>query len=152
MNIFDMIALVVFFLTVIICTFKGLLKIVANFGSLFFALIASKWFGVELGEKYLGDILGDASGPVGVFILFILLFIVCRIIFGLLAKLITKVLKTKGLDRFLGMLLGVLGGLAFVYLLGFAAELIISVVSLVNSEAAIISTIESSVFLECFMK
>jgi uncharacterized membrane protein required for colicin V production len=80
-----------------------------------------------------------------------LLFLVSRIILGLLAKLITKVLKAKGLDRFLGMLLGVFGGLALVYLLGFAAELIIAVVSTIDPQATIISTIESSVILQYFM-
>jgi len=152
MNIFDIIALVIFFLTVIVCTFKGLLKIVSRFGALFVAMIGSKWFGGELGEKYLGDLIGDAANAVGVVILFILLFLVCRIIFSLLAKLITKVLNAKGLDRFLGMLLGIIGGFAGVYLFGFIAEIIISVASLINAEATVITTIESATILQYFMR
>ena len=152
MNIFDIIAIVIFALTVLICTFRGFLKIVARLGALFVAFLLSRMFGGELGVKYLGDLIGDAASAVGVCISFILLFLVCRIIFTLLAKLITKVLAARGFDKFLGMLLGIVGGLAGVYLLGFVAEIIILVATRINADATIISTIEGSTILQYFMK
>jgi len=62
------------------------------------------------------------------------------------------VLNAKGLDRFLGMLLGIIGGFAGVYLFGFIAEIIISVASLINAEATVITTIESATILQYFMR
>ena len=50
MNVFDIITLVIFFGTVIVCAFRGFLKIIARIGAFFGAMILSKWFGATVGE------------------------------------------------------------------------------------------------------
>ncbi len=151
MNIFDIIALVIFFLFVLICTIRGFLKILARLGSFFAAMILSKVFGGMLGGMLLGDILGDFAPIVGTVAIFVLLFILFRIVFGFIATGITKVLHTKTLDKILGAVIGIAGGLASVYLFALLSELIIVVVSVFNADAQIIETIQSTEILKYFM-
>ncbi len=151
MNIFDIIALVIFFLTFINCAARGFLKIIARFGALFVAFIVSRWFGGTLGTQLLGDVLGGFASVIGVIVTFILLFFLCRIIFGLVAKMITKALGSGLIDKILGGAVGVIGGFAGIYLLGLVAQIIILVVSMVNSEATIITTIGESQILKHFI-
>ena len=151
MNIFDIIAIVIFFAFVVICAIRGLMKIIAKWGAFFAAMIISKIFGGMIGTMLLGAVLKGFAPIVGTVLLFIILYIVFRIIFGLLAKIITKVLHAKALDRILGAIVGAVGGLSVVYLFALIAELIVVVVSIFNADAEIINTIQSTSILKFFM-
>lgn len=83
MNVLDIIALVILFVSILICAIRGLLKILAGFGSFAVALIVSRIFGGPLGEKYLGEALGFFAPIFGTIVLFVVLLLVCRIIFFL---------------------------------------------------------------------
>ena len=154
MNVFDIIAIALFVLFVIVCTFRGFLKILAKWGSFFAAMIFSKMFGARVGELLFGEIpvLSAFAKALGTALLFVVLFLVGRIILGLLAKLITKVLKAGALDKVLGMLVGIVGGVASVFLLALVSELLVSVVSIFNADAEIVHMVNDASILGYFMR
>ena len=154
MNVFDIIAIVIFFLFVLICMFLGLLKILSKWGAFFAAMILSKMFGARIGTILLGDVpvIGSIAHIIGTVLLFIVLFFLCRIILGALAKLITKLLNAKVLDKILGAIVGIAGGLATVFLLAFLCEILVSVVSFFNPDAGIIHMINDTSILKFFMR
>lgn len=151
MNVLDIIVLIIFSLSILICAIKGLLKILSGVGSFAVAFIVSKLFGNTLGERFLGEALGSFAGILGTLVLFVALLLLTRIIFFLLAKLITKVLHAKGLDKFLGALVGAVGGVAGIYVLSLALGLVMAVLELVGANTAIPSLVESSMILKYFM-
>lgn len=151
MNIFDIIAIIIFAVFVLVCTVKGFLKILAKCGAFFVAMILSKPIGSYLGEELLGDVLKSFAPILGTVVMFILLYFVCRIIFGLLAKLITKALNTGALDHVLGAIVGVLGGVAAVFLFAFACDVIVAVVSFFNENAQIVTNLGNSEILKYFL-
>ena len=153
MNAFDIIAIAIFVLFVVICAFRGFLKILAKWGAFFAATILSKLFGAKVGLLLLGDvnILSSFSHIIGTVFLFVVLFFVCRIIFGVVAKLITKALGTKAIDKVLGAVLGVVGGLAAVFLFAFVADFIVAIVSVFDADANIVHMINSTSILKYFM-
>ena len=151
MNIFDIIAIIIFAVFVLICTLKGFLKILAKWGAFFAAMLLSKPIGSYLGEAFLGESLKSFAPILGTVVMFILLYFVCRIIFGLLAKLITKVMNTGVLDHILGAVVGVLGGVAAVFLFAFACDVIEVVVSFFNENAEIVTNLGNSEILEYFL-
>ena len=73
MNTLDIIALVIFSLSVVLCAIKGLLKLVTQFGSLCVAFIAARLLGGWLGELIFGESLGGFAVPLGTVICFIIL-------------------------------------------------------------------------------
>ena len=154
MNIFDIIAIALFELFVIVCTFRGFLKILSKWGAFFAAMIFSKMFGLRAGELIFGEIpvLSSFAKVLGTALLFVVLFLACRIIFGLLAKLITKVLRAGAVDKVLGMLVGIAGGVAAVFLFAFVSELFVSFVSLFNADAEIVHIVNDTSILKYFMR
>ena len=154
MNIFDIIAIVLFALFVIVCAFRGFLKILSKWGAFFAAMIFSKMFGARVGALIFGEIpvLSSFSKVLGTALLFVVLFLACRIIFGLLAKLITKVLKTEAIDKVLGMLVGIAGGVASVFLFAFVLEFFVSLVSIFNTDAEIVHMVNDTSILKYFMR
>ncbi len=155
MNGLDILSLAIFAVFVIICAIKGLLGILSKWGSLFAAIIISKLFGGMLGEKLLGDVLGNFAPIVGVALCFVLLYLLLRIILGGVAKLITKVLHVSALDHLLGAVVGAIGGLAIIFLFSLLLEVFITVVSVFNENAEIIANIgnmiEDSSILKYFI-
>ena len=154
MNVFDIIAIALFVLFVIVCTFRGFLKILSKWGAFFAAIILSKMFGPRVGEMLLGDvdIIGSFSHMIGTAILFVVLFLVGRIILGALAKLITKLLNAKVIDKLLGAALGISGGIAAMFLFAFLCDILVLVVSFFNSEAGIIHMINDTSILRFFIR
>ena len=151
MNILDIIAIAIFLVFVVVCAWRGLLKIIARWAAFFAAMILSKVFGGLLGNMLLGDLLGGFASVIGTVVLFVLLYIVCRILFGMLAKTINKVLHTKTLDHVLGGAVGTVGGLSAVFLYALAAELVVAVVSIFNADAGIVNLINTAAILKFFM-
>ena len=151
MNIFDIIAIIIFAVFVLICTVKGFMKILAKWGAFFAAMLLSKPIGSYLGEELLGETLKSFAPILGTVVMFILLYFVCRIIFGLLAKLITKALHSSTLDHILGAIVGVVGGVAAVFLFAFACDVTVAIVSFFNENAEIVSSLGSSEILKYFL-
>ena len=153
MNLFDIIAIAIFVLFVIVCTFSGFLKMLAKWGAFFAAMILSRMFGARVGEYLLGDVdfLSSFSNVIGTAIVFVALFFAGRIILGLLAKIITKASGTGAIDKLLGAVLGVVGGVAAVFLFAFVSEFIVSVVSLFDANANIVHMINDTSILKYFM-
>ncbi len=155
MNGLDIFSLIIFALFVIICAFKGFLGILSKWGSLFAAIILSKLFGGMLGEKLLGDFLGNFAPIVGTALSFVLLYFLLRIILGALAKLITKILHASALDRILGAIVGAVGGIAVIFLFALLLEVFVTVVAVFNENAEIIanigSMVEDSLILKYFV-
>lgn len=145
MNGLDILSLAVFAIFVIICAIKGLLGILAKWGSLFAAIILSKLFGGMLGEMFLSDVLGNFAPIVGTALTFALLYLLLRIILGGLAKLIKNVLHVSALDHILGGVVGAVGGLAIIFLFTLLLEVFVTVVGVINENAEIISNISNMV-------
>ena len=154
MNAFDIIAIALFALFVIVCTFRGFLKIISKWGAFFAAIIFSKMFGERVGDLIFGEIpiLSSFAKALGTALLFVVLFLAGRIIFGLLAKLITKVLKAGAIDKVLGALVGIAGGIAAVFLLAFVSELFVSFVSTFNADAEIVHMVNEASILKYFVR
>lgn len=151
MNILDIIVIAIFLISVLICTLKGFLKIIAGFGAVCVAFIASRHIGAWLGNLLLGDIIGGFSSAIGIVIMFLILLIVCRIIFGAVAKLITDILHTKVIDRILGALVGAAGGIAFAYLFWFVLSLVLSAMDLVSIESQLPALVSDSFVFKHFL-
>lgn len=151
MNGFDIIAIVIFLVFVVVCAIRGFLKILSKWGAFFAAMILSKIFGGMIGEKLLGDALGGFAPIVGTIIMFVILLIVLRILLGIIAKTITKTLHLTTLDRILGAIIGAVGGLASVYLFALVLDLIVAVVSIFNADAEIVQNVQSTAILKYFM-
>lgn len=135
MNILDIIVIAIFLISVLVCTIKGFLKIIAGFGAICVALIAARQFGGLLGGLLLEKYIGGFAPVVGTAVFFVILLIVCRIIFGLVAKMITKILHTKTIDKILGAIVGAVGGIAFAYPFCMVFGIVISVIDLVGVES-----------------
>ena len=166
MNVFDIITIVIFALFVIICAFKGLLKILSNWGSFFGALIISRIFGAAAGEfllnalsgpisnmesKTLASLILNAIPTLGTVLLFFLVYLVLRLILGGLAKILKKVFDAKPLDHFLGAIVGVFGGIAVIFLFTFLIEIVGSITSALNINSGMLEAMEGSPILNFFM-
>ncbi len=151
MNTFDIISIIIFALFIIICAFKGFMKILAKWGAFFVAMACAKPLGSYLGVLLLGNALGSFAPIIGTVLTFILLYIACRIIFGFLAKLITKALNSGAVDHILGAIVGAVGGIATVYLFAFVCEIIMIVVGFFDSGADIIINIQQAEILKYFL-
>lgn len=151
MNTLDIIALVIFSVSVLICAIKGFLKLVANFGAICVAFLAARLVGGYLAELLLGSALGGFAVPLGTAVAFVLLLILCRIIFGALAKLITKLTGTKGLDKFLGALVGAVGGIAGIYVVSLVLGVVLAVIGVFEIESELPLVIENSLIFKYFM-
>ena len=141
MNGLDILSLAIFAIFVIIGAIKGFLGILSKWGSLFAAIIISRMFGAMIGEKLLGDVLGDFAPIVGTALTFVLLYLLLRIILGALAKLITKALNTGALDHLLGAVVGAVGGIAIVFLFALLLDVFASVVSVFNDNADVLTNL-----------
>ncbi len=151
MNIFDIITLVIFFGSVLICTLQGFLKIISKLGAFFLAMIISKWFGGMLGEWIFGDAIGEFSSVLGVAMLFVVLSLLFRIIFFALNDMIIRLFHTKALDKLLGALAGAVGGFATVYFFAWGVQLFVALVSVINADSYIIPLAHSTRILKYFM-
>ena len=166
MNVFDIITIVIFALFVIVCAFKGLLKILSNWGSFFGALIISRIFGVAAGDFLLNALAGPISNmesktlatlilnvipALGTALLFFLVYLVLRLILGALSKILKKVFDAKPLDHFLGAIVGVFGGVAVIFLFTFLVEFVGSITSALNIDSGMLEAIKSSPILNFFM-
>ena len=127
MNTFDIIALVIFFAFVLICAWRGLLKIISKWAAFFAAMIIAKMLGAKVGFALFKNI--PLAQYIGMVLLFVVLYIVCRLLFAQLSKAVNKILHTKTLDHILGGVVGVLGGSSVVFLFSFVLELVLVVIS-----------------------
>ena len=153
MNVFDIFAIVIFALFVIICTFRGFLKILSKWGAVFAAIILSKIFGARVGDMLFSEVpvVNSFSNIIGTMLLFVVIFFLCRIILGALAKLITNVLNATAIDKVLGAIIGAIGGTATLFLFAFLSNILVLVVSFFSPEANIINMVNEAYILKYFM-
>ncbi len=166
MNLFDIITIAICAMTVLICVWKGFLKIALKTGAIAVSAIVAKFVGPILGERFIPDIFksSDAMSAevadkvnemiatvIGTVLLFIVLFILLRLISGLIAKLVTNVTHTGKIDRVLGAIFGLILGVAFVFLFAEGVKIYASISTLINPDGAILEKIENSLVFKYFV-
>ena len=166
MNIFDIITLAVFAIAVIICAWKGFIKIILKLGAVVIAAAVAKFVGPMLGNALipelistppesmnvgtLGTVNETLASVIGTVLLFVVLFILLRIIAGLISKIITKVTHTSALDRILGAVFGFVVAFAFVVIFAKLVEIFATVSAFIDPDTAIFDTIEDTVLFKYF--
>ncbi|MBE6596140.1 MAG: hypothetical protein E7641_00575 [Ruminococcaceae bacterium] len=166
MNVFDIITISICALSVLICVWKGFLKIALKTGAIAIAAIVAKFVGPMLGEKFIPDIF-KASGKmsasaadkinetiatvVGTVVLFVVLFILLRLISGLIAKAVTKVTHTGKADRIIGGIFGLILAVAVVFLFAEGVKIYAAIATAIKPDYAIFDTLESSLIFKYFL-
>ena len=168
-SIFDLITLIIAGIFVIIGIWKGFLKTVFKFGAAFLAVILAKFLGDPFGrllfpellksDSAIGSKLSSAtleginaslSSTLGTLILFVVLFIILRIIAGILAKLIVKGFNSKGLDRVLGGVLGLILAGGVIYVFALIVNIVALVMTFINPASDIYTVINNTVLFKLF--
>ena len=154
MGIFDIVCVLIFVVSVVVCACRGLSKIFAKWGAFFVAMIFSRLFGAGLGNLLLGwaDVLSEFSHIIGTVLLFAVLYFVCRIVLDAVVKLIIKLVGTKLLDKVLGALVGVFVGVAAVSLFGFAVDFISVIADIFDAGSDILHMASDTVVFRYFIK
>ena len=167
MNIFDIIALIVFLVSIVICLWRGFLKTVLKLGAPVLAAICARFLGRPLGGILLPKLIqkppssmsadtlerlnGTISSVVGTIIVFVVLFIAFRLLAGLLAKTVKKITGTSVLDRVLGAVFGLLIGFAAVVLLAETLEIVAMIGTFVYPEFSLLEIMQDSVLFKYFI-
>ena len=167
MNVFDIMTLSVFIVSVVICLWKGFLKTVLKLGAPVLAALGARFFGRPLGELLLPELIekppsgmsaatlerlnGTISSVVGTLLVFIVLFIAFRLLAGLLAKIVKKVTRTSVLDRAAGAVFGLLIGFAVAVVLAEALEIVAAVGTFISPEFSLFEMMEDSMLFKYFI-
>ncbi len=154
MGVFDIISILIFVVSVVVCAYRGLSKIFAKWGAFLVAMIFSRLFGTSLGNLLLGwaDVLSPFSHIIGTVLLFVLLFFVCRVVLDAVAKLIVKLVGTKLLDKLLGALIGIFVGVAAVSLFGFVVNFISVIADIFDAGSDLLHMASDTVVFRYFIK
>ena len=166
MNPFDIITLVIFALALVICVWKGFLKILLKLGALISAVILAKMFGSAVGDLWFsGLIKGSDNGMsgavldkineslaiiIGTVIVFVIFYVVLRIIFSVVAKLVKKASGVKVIDRVLGAVIGIVVALGVMFIFTELVRVTATVVTYINPDSAMFATIEDTLVFKYF--
>lgn len=167
MNVFDIVTLAVFVVSVIICVWRGFLKTVLKLGAPVLAALGARLLGRSLGKLLLPDLIKKPpsgmsvdslsrvnetiASIVGTVIVFVVLFIVFRLLAGLIAKIVKKVTKTSVLDRVVGAVFGILIAFAIMIVLAEALEIVATIGTFIYSEISLFEMMEDSVLFKYFI-
>ena len=167
MHILDIITLVAFLGAMVICVWKGFLKIVLKLGALVFAAIIAKIFGKAVGDLWFSGLI-KTSGEgmtaelleklnasiavvIGTVVAFVIFYIVLRIIFHFVAKLVKKMAGVSTLDRILGAVFGIAMALGFMFVFSEAVRIVATVATYIKPESAMFEIIENTVIFKYFL-
>lgn len=165
MNVFDIVTLAIIAVSVIVCTIKGFAKILLKIGAFILAVMLSRIFGEKLGlavfpnliksdsisASSLNKINNTLAQVLGTAVLFIVLFIILRIISMILSKVIKNAPVAGSLDRLLGAVVGVLMGVAVVYVFAVALNIYASIATYLNPDSEIFGTLADTYIIKYFM-
>lgn len=166
MNILDIITLIICAGAVIICAWRGFIKIALKLGAVVIAAVTAKFVGPIIGEKLFSDLIDAPDGMgaklagifnstlssvIGTVLLFVVLFVVLRIFAGLLSKIITKMTHTTTVDRVLGAVFGLIAAAAFVFLFAEAVQIVATVAAFIDPDTELFTVMEDSFIFKYFL-
>ena len=160
MNFFDILAFVLLGIAILVCAFKGFLKIFLKFGAFVIAVLLSKTFGRSVGSMIIPSSFDITGGRVsyadaeainstlasllGTVLLFIVSYIFLRLIFAVIRRILKKGLNLGVPDKIIGACFGVLVGGAIVYALFEAIGLVATVVTIISPSSSFFETFRES--------
>ena len=167
MNIFDIVVLTVFVISVVICFWKGFLKTVLKLGASFLAALGAGIFGRPVGKLLLPELIkkqpsgmsagalerlnGAISSIAGTLLVFIVLFVIFKLLAGLLAKIAKKITGTSVLDRTLGAVFGLFIAFASTAVLAVVLQIIAAIGTFIYPDFALFELMEDSVLFKYFI-
>ena len=166
MNPLDIITIVAFALAVLVCVWKGFLKILLKFGAFVVSAIVAKFFGSAIGDMWFSDLIDVSSGGmtasvldkvnesistvIGTVVVFVIFYIVLRIIFSLVAKLVKKAPGVTTVDRILGAVFGLVMAFGFMFVFSEIVRIYATVVTYFDAGSALFETIENTLIFKYF--
>ena len=164
MTVFDIAALLIAAVFVIIGFWRGFVKSSLRLAALLASFVLARLFGGAVGrmlvpelvksdrlsEQTLQKINSSLASVIGTVLVFAVLLIVLRLIARLIAKITVKSFGGKAIDKLLGALLGLVFAVAAIYSLAFVVDLVAIALSLIAPSVDIYSLIENSVIFKYF--
>ena len=167
MQILDIVTLAVFVLAMVICVWKGFLKILLKLGALVIASVIAKIFGKSVGglwfsniiktsgEGMTGEVLeklnNSISAVIGTVVVFVIFYIVLRIIFHFVSKLVKKMAGVSTVDRILGAVFGIVMALGFMFVFSEIVRIVATVATYINPDSTMFETIENTLIFKYFL-
>lgn len=166
MSIFDIITIALFAVSLLVCVWKGFLKILFKFGALVIAAILAKFFGSSVGDIWFSDLI-KTSGEgmtasvldkvnqslatvIGTVIVFVIFYIVLRIIFAVVAKIVKKAPAISTMDRILGAVFGLVMAFGLTFVFAEVVRVASTVITYIDPASEIFSNIETSMVFKYF--
>ena len=141
MNVVDYISLAVIAFSTIICTIKGLRRMIFKVCSILIAVVISRFFGDWILDKI--DIRIDHT--LGLIAVFFAVYIIFRLIFKLIEVRLDSNVGSVFIDRLLGAIIGLLIGLALIYMLYEVVDEVYSIVSYFGKEEEFYELVDGAV-------
>ena len=166
MNTLDIICLAVIAVSVIICLLKGFKNIFFKLCSFVIAMYVAKIYGARVGEKLLAFLkshptetvdtallerLSDSVvSVIGVGLVFTVLYFVLRLIFKIASSKVGQNAGSIIADKLLGALVGLLLGVAIIFVLTEATDFVLSTVAYFKQDHAVFEIINESKIFKFF--
>ena len=165
MNALDILCLVIISASIVICTLKGLKKIIFKVCAFFLAMLLAKLFGFKVGDLVIPELVKDnklfgsemakkindsIASVVGTIIIFIVSFVILRLIFKIVEFKLGSSMQSIVINRLLGALVGLFAGVAVVLLFTEVVNIIASVSAFVDQGDVFFDAIDNSVIFKFF--
>ncbi len=165
MNALDILCLVIISASIVICTLKGLKKIIFKVCAFFLAMLLAKLFGFKVGDLVIPELVKDnklfgsemaekiddsIASVVGTIIIFIVSFVILRLIFKIVEFKLGSSMQSIVINRLLGALVGLFAGVAVVLAFTEVVNIIASVSVFVDQGDVFFDAIDNSVIFKFF--
>ena len=149
-NVLDIATLAIFVLSLIICIWKGFLKIILKFGALAIAVILARFFGSAIGGTFFSKLDESLATVIGTVIVFVIFYVVLRLIFAVIRKAVTSAQGVGAADRILGAVLGIIIAFSTVFLLAEILRIAVAVASMFDAQPSLLDAIEDTRLFRIF--
>ena len=167
MNTLDIICLVIIAISVIVCLLKGFKNIIFKLCSFVIAMYVAKLFGARLGNELFTYFLSNSDqtgvnasfleklsesmvSAIGTGLIFTVLYIVLRLVFKLFTLNIGKDFGSVLADKLLGAVIGLLVGIAIVFIFTEATDFVVSTVAYFKKDGAVFDIMNDSKIFNFF--
>ncbi len=160
MNILDFICIAIMGASIVICSIKGLKKLVFKVSAFIIATIMAKLLGNKFGNLLLSKVIDFDVGALsdkfndtiisvlGTLIVFLLLFIILKMLFRIVEGKMERSIQSIIVDRLLGALTGLFIGVAFVFVFTEIVYMILTAVSVIRRDTEAISFIDNTIIFK----
>ncbi len=162
----DVITAVIFAAAIVVCIWKGFLKILLNLGAFIIAAVIARMFGSSIGGLFFSDLINISSDRfgflalenineaiatvIGTVLVFLIFYLVLRIIFAIVSKLVKRADGISAVDRILGAVFGVVMAFGITFVFCELVRITATVVTLIDPNSQIFNVIGDTVIFKYF--